>query len=210
MGLLFDIHLHTSRYSGDSTMDPFRLIPQAVKAGLHGVAITEHHRVWPQQELDELVADANEPGFVLLSGFEYTSSHGDVLIYGLDQDQAATFIPRQLSPGEAVARAHQWGAACIAAHPTRQGLGFDEQIFDIPLEAMEARSCNLNNNEQRLAVKLSADLSLPSTASSDAHRVQDIGKFATEFTGAIQSMNDLVVALKNGDFRLPQSAYSRI
>ncbi|MFP6581849.1 MAG: PHP-associated domain-containing protein [Candidatus Hydrogenedentota bacterium] len=206
MGLLFDIHLHTSRYSGDSTIDPFRLIPQAVKAGLHGIAITEHHRVWPQEELDELVADANEPGFILLSGFEYTSSHGDALIYGLNPDQADTFIPRQLSPAEAVARAHQWGAACVAAHPTRQGLGFDEQLFDIPLEAIEARSCNLNNNEQRLALTLSTDLNLRSTASSDAHRIQDVGKFATEFTLAIQSINDLVATLQNGDFRLPRSA----
>ena len=87
MSLRFDFHLHTSRYSGDSKIDPFKLIPKAVERGLHGVVITEHHHAWPQEELDELLEAANVPGFVLLAGFEYTSSHGDVLIYGLNQEQ---------------------------------------------------------------------------------------------------------------------------
>lgn len=203
MGLLFDLHFHTSRYSGDSVMDPSQVIAQAVKRGLQGACITEHHALWPQDELDELLAAAHAPGFVLLSGFEYTSSHGDVLIYGLNEEQSKTFVPRELSPDEAVAKAQAWGAACIAAHPTRQGLGFDERIFELPLQGMEVQSCNLDNNEQRLGFKLAEQLDLPKTASSDAHRLEDLGCYATEFLVPIQTLDDLVSALKQGQFRIP-------
>lgn len=203
MGLFFDIHLHTSRYSGDSVMDANQLIRQALKRGLHGVCITEHHKVWRQEELDELLADAKAPGFVLLSGFEYTSSHGDVLIYGLTVEQSQAFIPRKLSPEEAIAQAQALGAACVAAHPTRDRLGYDERIIDLPLQAMEVQSCNLNINEQRLAFKLSKQLKLPAMASSDAHRLDDLGRYSTEFMVPVQSMSDLVSALKQGQFRIP-------
>ncbi len=205
MGLLFDFHLHTSRYSGDSQMDPYKLIPQAVKAGLQGVVITEHHRVWPQDELDELVEAADVPGFILLSGFEYTSRRGDILIYGLNQDQCATFIPGKLEPAEAVARAHDLGAACLAAHPTRQGLGFDERIIGLPVAGLEVQSCNLNTSEQRLGFKLAEQLGKPMTASSDAHRVDDVGKYCTEMTVSITSIQSFVDALKQGCFRLPET-----
>lgn len=184
-------------------IDPFKLIHKAVDRGLHGVVITEHHAVWPQEELDELLRVADVPGFVLLSGFEYTSSHGDVLIYGLDTEQCRSFVPRKLDPDEAVAQAQALGAACIAAHPTREGLGFDERIFDLPLAAMEVRSCNLNTNEQRLGMKLAAQLNLPATACSDAHRLDDVGRFYTEFTVSITTMADFKKALESQSFRLP-------
>ena len=202
MSLRFDFHLHTSRYSGDSEIDPFKLIPKAVDRGLHGVVITEHHHAWPQEELDELLEAANAPGFVLLAGFEYTSSHGDVLIYGLNQEQCETFVPRKLSPEEAIDQAHELGAVCIAAHPTRMGLGYDERIFDLPLEAMEVQSCNLNISEQRIGMKLSNQLGLAATASSDAHRLEDVGKYWSEFTIPIQTMDDFKKAVKTGAFKL--------
>lgn len=202
MGMFFDIHLHTSRYSGDSVMDPNQLIRQAVKRGLQGVCITEHHNLWRQDELDELMSQANTPGFVLLAGFEYTSSHGDVLIYGLNEEQCKTFVPRKFSPEAAIAQAQEWGAACVAAHPTREKLGYDERIFGLPLQGMEVQSCNLNINEQRLAFKLAKQLKLPGTASSDAHRLEDLGRYSTEFMIPIQTMDDLVSALKQGQFRI--------
>ena len=208
MSLHFDFHLHTSRYSGDSQMEPYRLIRRAVKAGLQGVVITEHHRVWPQDELNELIAEADVPGFMLLSGFEYTSRRGDILIYGLNQNQCATFVPGELEPAEAVARATDWGAACIAAHPTRQGLGFDERIFDLPLSGIEVQSCNLNTNEQRLGFKLAEQLGVPMTASSDAHRIEDVGKYATEITAPVSNMTTFVEAIKQGQFRLPTATTS--
>lgn len=122
MGILIDIHVHTKKYSQCSVLDPDRLIKQAVKAGLQGVVITEHHHQWELQELQELVTKSGEMGFILLAGFEYTSSQGDILVYGLSASQSREFKPGW-SPEDTIAKAHELGAICIAAHPTRMGLG---------------------------------------------------------------------------------------
>ncbi len=200
MPLRFDLHLHTSRYSADSRLDPEKLIARAIRAGLDGVVITEHHHIWDQQELDTLVAEGPALGFILLAGFEYTSTAGDVLIYGLAPEQCATFTPGRFTPNEAVHLARSLGGVCIAAHPTRRGLGFDEGILTLPLEGIETASCNLTDNEQRLAKRLAHDLGIPPVASSDAHRIADVGRYATAFPDAIRSMAEFVLAVRGGRF----------
>lgn len=202
MALRFDMHVHTSRYSPDSTLDPEALVDRAVAAGLDGVVITEHHHGWPRADLAALVEESEHPGFLLFAGFEYTSLRGDVLIYGIDAERVAEFPPFALSPGEAIRRAHECGAICAAAHPTRAGLGFDEGILELPLDAMEVQSVNLNRNEQRLARNLARDLCVQGFASSDAHRLEDVGRYSTDFLAPIQSMGDLIDSVKDGKFRI--------
>ena len=90
---------------------------------------------------------------------------------------------------------------CIAAHPTRAGLGFDERIYTLPLHALEVSSVNLKEHEQRLAASLANALKKPMMASSDAHHLQDVGRYATEFDDPIQSMTDLRQAIAQGRFR---------
>lgn len=200
MPLSFDIHLHTARYSRDSKLDAARLIERAVRAGLDGVVITEHHHVWNDDELGELVEQSDDPGFILLSGFEYTSSQGDILIYGLTQEQSTEFVPGR-SPEEAVERARSYGGACIAAHPTRAGLGFDERISTLGLDGLEVESVNLKPHEQRLARNLAEAIGHPMTGSSDAHRLEDVGRYATEFTDLVRNLPELVAALRAGRFQ---------
>lgn len=200
MGLRFDLHLHTARYSRDSAIDPEQLIAQAVKAGLHGLVITEHHHQWRDEELAELSAQADAPGFVCLAGFEYTSARGDLLVYGLAPAQAGELKPGA-EPEEAARRFTEWGGVCIAAHPTRERLSFDERLLALPVAAMEVRSVNLKDHEQRLAERLSATSGIRAVACSDAHRLRDVGRHHTVFEGIVRTMDDLRDALRNGTFR---------
>lgn len=200
MGLIIDLHLHTRRHSACSIIDESRLIDRAVKAGLDGLVITEHHYQWSREELDALVAASNHPGFLLMAAFEYSSARGDMLIYGLDPSQVSDFVPGR-QPELMLAKAQEMGAVCIAAHPTRAAIPFDERIFDMPFEALEVKSVNLAAHEQRLAEKLANDLGRAKTASSDAHRLEDVGRYATEFQEPIQCMADLRNSLRRGTFR---------
>jgi predicted metal-dependent phosphoesterase TrpH len=200
VGILIDMHLHTKRHSRCSAIDPKKLVRQAVKRGLAGVVITEHHYQWPEDELQELRDACDEPGFILLAGFEYTSSQGDILIYGLEPRDVPEFSPG-MPPERALDMARALGGFCVAAHPTRAGLGFDERIFTLPLNAIEVRSVNLQEHEQRLAIGLAGHTGLPPMASSDAHRIDDVGRYANEFDDPILTMAHLRAALKRGRFR---------
>jgi predicted metal-dependent phosphoesterase TrpH len=195
MGLLFDTHLHTKRHSGCSELDEHRLIARAVKAGLDGVIITEHHYQWPEEELQALRDAADAPGFVLLSGFEYTSRQGDILIYGLDASFARAFPPRE-EPGAIVERVHALGGVCVAAHPTRAGLGFGMEIAQMPFDGLETQSVNLQAHEQRLALSVAGKLGMLPTAASDAHRLADVGAYAMILDGPVRNMSDFCDCLR--------------
>ena len=56
--------------------------------------------------------------------------------------------------------------------------------------------------------KLASQLEMPCTASSDAHRLEDVGKYWTEFTVPVQTMKDFKSALKSGSFRPKTSSAS--
>lgn len=201
MGLVIDLHLHTRRYSRCSRIDPENLVGQAVRAGMDGLVITEHHHQWSDDELAQLVAESGHPGFLLLAGFEYTSAQGDLLVYGLDPEAAKEFRPGW-PPERAAQMVQEMGGVCVAAHPTRAGLGFDERLETLPLAAMEVASVNLKEHEQRLARSLSETLKIPATASSDAHDLRDVGRYATVFEDLILNSADLQRALRNGRFQV--------
>lgn len=200
MGFRIDLHLHTSRYSACSRLPADKLIKQGIKVGLQGIVITEHHHIWDNEELDELKELAGEPSFTLLAGFEYSSTQGDILVYGLTSGDVED-LPRRLEPEEIVEKIRSRGGACIAAHPTREGLSFDERITSLRLNAIEVKSVNMANHEQRLALRLAQAANLNPTAASDAHRLQDIGAYATDFEDPIITMKDLIDALQSGRFR---------
>lgn len=198
--MLFDLHLHTRRYSGDSSIDEFRLIEAARDAGLDGLVVTEHHWQWREDELEELKALSGDDDFVLLAGFEYSSNCGDILIYGLQSEHVSLFTPGG-DPEEALERALALGGACIAAHPTRRAIPFGDCIRRMPFHGVEVSSCNLSPNEQKLGRRLAQELKLPATGSSDAHQIENVGRFATEIDAEIASMADLCAAIRSGNFR---------
>lgn len=200
MALFFDTHLHTRRHSMCSQLDENQLIARAVKAGLDGVIITEHHYQWTEDELQALCDAAAVPGFVVLAGFEYTSRQGDILVYGLDAARARTFPPGG-DPAEFVTRVHALGGACVAAHPTRAGLSFGMEIAQMAFDGLETQSVNLQPHEQRLAARLAAQLGVLPTAASDAHRLADIGAYAMAVDGPVRNMSDFRDCLRAGRCR---------
>lgn len=201
MEVLIDLHVHTRRYSECSNIDPFRLVGEAVRVGLDGLVLTEHHHQWEADELEELRRASVHPSFLLFSGMEYTSAQGDILIYGLSPETANTF-PAFESAGEVVDRVRRLGGLCVAAHPTRAGMGFDSSILEIPFEAIEVRSVNLQPHEQQLARHLAGRLGCPGVAASDAHRLEDVGTYATAFDAPVRSMADLQERLRHGKFKM--------
>ena len=77
-----DFHVHTTRGSSDSNLDPLLMIDQAHTIGLEGICITEHDNAWTDPEVEEY---ARERGVTLFLGIEVTTEWGHVGTFGLDR-----------------------------------------------------------------------------------------------------------------------------
>ena len=189
----FDLHLHTTRHSPDSEMDPFIMLRRARALGLDGVVITEHDWLWTGDELDELRAAA--PGLVVLAGVEVSTRQGHFLVYGV-QDPFA--VPRGIGVAELCREMHRQGGAVVAAHPFRWGQRFDDILArDRPeLDGLELMTNNMDADCRRRAAEIHARRRLAGLGSSDAHHEDTLGVCYTEFDAAIRDVRDLVEAIR--------------
>ena len=135
-----DHHIHTTRHSPDSVIEPDELIESAREAGLDGVVITEHDALWEPDELAELAARAG--GLTVLSGAEVSTREGHFLVYGLtDLDDCPPGVPlgrpAEARPGPAARR---------SSRPTRTaGTRTSTRIVDEHGPAFDALELASNN-----------------------------------------------------------------
>jgi predicted metal-dependent phosphoesterase TrpH len=189
----FDLHMHTTRHSPDSQMDPFVLVRRAAERGLDGVVITEHDWLWTEEELAELRSVA--PGLVVLAGIEVTSQDGHVLVYGVHDPFA---LPKGISMAELCRAVHAQGGAAVAAHPFRWGQPFDEILRDErpELDGVELMTNNMDAECRRRAAEVFQQYDFAGLGSSDAHDEDVLGVCYTEFAAPIRSGRDLAEAIR--------------
>lgn len=194
----FDLHMHTTRYSPDSDMDPFSLVRQARRIGLDGVVITEHDWLWTEDELEELRAAAD--GLVVLGGMEVTAEEGHFLAYGVHDPLV---LPRGIGVADLCRAVHEQGGAVVAAHPFRWGQPFDEILREErpELDGLELMSSNMDADCRRRAAEIrqAAWLTRPlaGLGSSDAHRDQVLGFCYSDFDAEISDSESLVAAIRS-------------
>jgi predicted metal-dependent phosphoesterase TrpH len=190
----FDLHLHTTRHSPDSQMDPPALLRKARERSLDGVVITEHDWLWTEQELEVLRALA--PDLVVLSGIEVTTRQGHFLAYGVTNPFA---VPRGIGVAELCREVHRQGGAVVAAHPHRWGQPFDEFLrTERPeLDGLEVMSHNMDEQCRRRAAETQRATGLPGLGNSDAHHEDVVGVCYSEFDATIRNQRDLVEAIRS-------------
>jgi predicted metal-dependent phosphoesterase TrpH len=185
-------------------MEPVAAVQEAARLGLDAVCLTEHHVVWPSDELRRL-EDAAQ--IRVLGGTEITTDQGDILVFGLDSE-VEQVVPiaelRRMVEGE--------GGYMIAAHPFRGFLLFGlgqlgmntERAAERPLfeyvDAVEVRNGRLTQPENDTAEQVAAYLGLPGVGGSDAHRLDEIGHCITVFHEPVADERQLVAALRAGTF----------
>ncbi len=193
-----DHHVHTSRHSPDSDIDPTELVQQARQAGLDAVVITEHDYLWQADELAEL--NARSEGLVVLSGAEISALEGHFLVYGLP-DLAE--VPPGVALGELLRVVRRHGAAIVAAHPFRWEQDFPALVAQHGpvFDGVELVSNNVTPETRRQTEAMLRVTPMPATGSSDGHVPAAVGCYFTELPGPIRTMPDFVAALRRGESR---------
>ena len=189
----FDLHMHTTRHSPDSRMDPFVMCRQARAIGLDGVVITEHDWLWTEAELDEL--RAAHPDLVILAGVEVSAYEGHFLVYGVTDPFT---VHRGIRVADLCREVHAQGGAVVAAHPFRWNQPFEEILKreEPELDGLELMTSNMDAECRRRAAAVRERLTLAGLGSSDAHDEQTLGFCHTDFPEGTRTMTDLVAAIR--------------
>ena len=199
-----DLHIHTTAYSPCSTMSPDQMMNAAKAAGLDGICVTEHDRIWTP---DEAKALSDKHGLAVFRGVEITTTGGDVLVFGLEEEPQEMWTPAVLMEKVDLA-----GGAAFAAHPFRGFLVFGfsalemnlEDAMDNPLfkhvHGLEICNSMVTNEENDLARKVADEMGLLKVGGSDAHKPKAVGTCVNLFEDIIKDEHDLVEALLRGRF----------
>ncbi len=207
--LCFDLHLHTKRHSGCSNLSPRRACELALERGLHGLVVTEHRFRWPDAELAPLRKAF--PGLRLLSGMEVTLVEGhDVVLLGEALPERAPRLMHTRDLEDMLAPARERVFAFVA-HPFRytdtRGKRL-ERILEL-VDGIEMCSVNILragfhgsdvyvSDVSDLYEQARKDFGLVPVWATDAHSEAAVGALATQVPGPVESMADLVAALRRG------------
>lgn len=124
-------------------------------------------------------------------GYELTVLEGELLIYGLNN----VFQP--YTPAKIIIDAvHKHGGVVIAAHPFRSWpVKLGEKVYDLDVDGVEVSDrSRFKIDENALTIALKKQIS--ATAGSDAHHISEFGWCGTEFSDRIETVSQLVEALK--------------
>jgi histidinol phosphatase-like PHP family hydrolase len=153
---------------GDINKDVAAMIVKAVKeAGLNGIAITEH-------------SNFNRSWVTALEIFDHFQKENLVILPGEELDFQGQqflhiFIPEYYRRRIPFFKNQEWFT--IFAHPGFYNPLEIEQFKDVRYDAVEEASLH---GEFSQAAQMALERNIPRTRSSDAHRLEDLGKFYTE------------------------------
>lgn len=207
--MLIDLHNHTLPRSSDSSLKPEALIKAAKERGLDGICLTEHDAGWDPKEVENVGRDC---GMVVLAGIEVTTDHGHILAFGVTQykyEMSRAQRLREIVEAE--------GGVMVLAHPYRRSLytsysapkpgadgrlwaSQDEEYLRL-VEAVETLNGTGTAPENAFSMEVCHRLGLPSTGGSDAHTLFEVAKCATEFSGDIRGLPELMAAIKGGEVK---------
>lgn len=207
MTTVFDLHIHTQKYSDCSFIDPEELIAQALEAGLQGIALTEHGMRWPDEEFAKMQKLAQPHGLVLINGQEISACNeknemeGDFLVFGMNYSLTGRY-----SATELVDLVHGQKGIVIAAHPyklSRRGkthyYGAGDKIYHLSLDAVELYHPDHSSMAVTKVQKAMQKLGIPGVGGSDAHKIFNVGSCVTLFESEIKNEADFVDKIRRGN-----------
>jgi acyl dehydratase/predicted metal-dependent phosphoesterase TrpH len=206
----FDLHVHSTDGSDDAgaTVEGYcKWVEARRKNGYHvdGFVLTEHRHYLADADYSAL---AQQYDLTILRGIEVETDAGHVLVYGV----TPTFLERfdlsdiALPYAEVFRAAEETGGIAVGAHAGRPRIGLVEHVGErgVSLETVgiiEALNGGSSDYENGRSFDLAEQHGLLTVGGSDSHFISALGRCLTEFDVRVTSNEELVSALRSGQFR---------
>ncbi len=194
--MLIDIHCHSSQHSDCSVISAEELVKKAVAKHLQGIAITDHHYLWSEKEIEELRGRTEVgEGFLIFAGQEVSTDFGHVVVFGaletIGEKEKLEFLKRKFP-----------SAAFILAHPFRNGRIPQKEVLLSPLiDAVEIFSMNQTTSENFMGLKFYHKYKFVAVSASDAHSYEMAAMFPTQFDHPVRNVAELAEEIKRARVR---------
>ncbi|MDD4238303.1 MAG: PHP domain-containing protein [Desulfotomaculaceae bacterium] len=190
--MLIDTHLHEKKFSEDSFISLEEIVDKGRKLGLDGVCITDHDSNAIRSEAQSL---SQKTGFLIITGAEVLTLEGDMTVFGLER------LPeKKVHARELIQMTEAAGGVAICSHPYRQNnRGMGDLIRHLPLIwGIEAFNGSTPKHHNQQAFDLSLELNVAALGASDAHVIEQVGKFATWMPDWVKDETGFIHAVKKG------------
>jgi hypothetical protein len=170
---------------------------------LDGFVLTEHRQFDSVSDYRPL---EDEHGILILKASEVETDYGHVLVFGVNDDmQAAYDFTRIDLPLDLVLReTERCGGIAVPCHPGRPRVGlcahFEAKGAVEGVRVIETLNGGSRGDEDQAALALAEARGYRGIGGSDAHIVSQIARCVTRFPRDIRDGDDLVAALRSGEF----------
>jgi predicted metal-dependent phosphoesterase TrpH len=202
--VLLDLHTHSIKSDdGRAKVDNYCQWIRSKNLPIDGFVLTEHRQFDLESDYAALAADF---GLCILKGAEVETEYGHVLVFGVSEGLYAEFdfSAIGLSLADVLAAADKHGAIATPCHPGRPRVGMFAHTESLGVPAgvriVEIFNGGSRENEDQIAIDNARELGYLGIGGSDSHIVSHIGRCATRFSQPIETEQDLVAALRRGDF----------
>jgi len=202
--VLLDLHTHSIKSDdGRAKVENYCQWIKAKSLPIEGFVLTEHRQFDDQSDYSEL---AEKFGLTILKASEVETEYGHVLVYGVTPELQTRFdfSNTHLKLEDVIQESETHGAIAVPCHPGRPRVGMfaHTDALGIPngVTIVEIYNGGSRDQEDQIAIDNAATLGYRGIGGSDSHIVSHIGRCATRFEKPITHMDDLVTALKAGEF----------
>ncbi len=202
--MILDLHTHSIKSDdGRAKVDNYCQWIRSKELPIDGFVLTEHRQFDLSSDYSELAEKFN---LVILKGSEVETEYGHVLVFGVTEalldefDFASIKLPLEM----VIETCDRHGAVAAPCHPGRPRVGMfaHTESLGVPkgVRIVEIYNGGSRDNEDQIAISNATELGYLGIGGSDSHIVSHVGRCATRFPADIATMDELVTALKAGDF----------